>query len=379
MTRVYLIRHAQSEGNLFARSQGCYNAPVSPRGMEQIAVLEKRFLTIPVDAVYASDLIRTQITAQAVASPKGLPVQIEPQFRELNMGFLENLPVGEFFCHPSGQGEAFHNFSRQWAPEGGETFQQVADRSLSAFFRIANRHPGETVCIFTHGTLLHCLQSALRGKHPENYHEGEGCENTGVSCYEVDGGKFRILFENDASHLPYELTHQSERRVLAPDGKFHFPFFRPMTLDTETAASEYLEARKDAWIELYGSLLDFDGEGYLSEARDEAAWDPRALTRILYKEESVGILQLATLKGAQEGIGHIPFLYLKPGWRSKGLGRQALGQALYTYRDMGRKCLQLQCAPENTGAQRFYRRYGFVSVGEVPGVKGFLDLLQRDI
>ena len=73
MTRVYLIRHAQSEGNLFARSQGCYNAPVSPRGMEQIAVLEKRFLTIPVDAVYASDLIRRQWPAPRVCLFRSSP------------------------------------------------------------------------------------------------------------------------------------------------------------------------------------------------------------------------------------------------------------------------------------------------------------------
>ena len=377
MTRVFLIRHAQSEGNMFFRSQGCYNAPVSPRGMEQIALLEKRFAPIPVDAVYASDLVRTQITARAVADPKGLPIRIEPQFRELNMGIFENLPVAEFFFHPSGQGAIFREYSRRWDPQGGETFRQVADRSLAAFFRIANQHPGKTVCIFTHGTLLHCFQAALRGKHPEDYHEPEGCENTGVSCYEVEGDRFRILFENDASHLPFALTREGQpRSTRDSDGIPYFASFQPMALDTKEAADEYRDARQDVWVTLYGSLAGFDGNAYLEEAR---AWDSRSLARILFREEPVGILQLATLRGVREGIGHIPFLYLKPAFRRKGLGGQALGQALYTYRDMGRKCLQLQCAPENLPAQRFYRRYGFVPVGKVPGVRGSLDLLQRDI
>ena len=378
MTRVCLIRHAQSEGNFFGRSQGCYNAPVTPRGIEQIAALKQRFLSIPVDAVYASDLVRTQITARAVAEPKGLPVHIEPQFRELNMGVFENLPIGEFFSHPSGQGEAFQAFSRAWAPEGGETFHALSMRALEAFFRTANRHPGQTICIFTHGTLLRCLQAALRGKHPQDCPELDGCDNTGVSCYEVEEDRFRILFENDASHLPRALSHAGERRVLSPAGRPYFVTFQPMVLDTEAAASEYLAARKDVWTGLYGSLIGFDGAGYLAEARDAATWDLRSLSRVLYQGEPVGLLQLATLRGVREGIGHIPFLYLKPGWRRKGIGGQMLGQALYTYRDMGRKCLQLQCAPEND-AQRFYRRYGFVPIGQVPGVKGPLDLLQREI
>jgi bisphosphoglycerate-dependent phosphoglycerate mutase len=56
MTKIYLIRHAEAEGNLYRRAQGQYDSLITPRGELQIAALERRFEPIGVDAVYASDL-----------------------------------------------------------------------------------------------------------------------------------------------------------------------------------------------------------------------------------------------------------------------------------------------------------------------------------
>ena len=46
---------------------------------------------------------------------------------------------------------------------------------------------------------------------------------------------------------------------------------------------------------------------------------------------------------------------------------------------MGRRCLRLRCAPDNAPAQRFYRRYGFYCIGEAPGSRAPVDLLEKKI
>ena len=94
MTTIYLIRHAEAEGNVFRRLHGQYDSIVTPNGMKQIAALEKRFEAIDVDAVYASDLTRTCTTAGAVYKPKYLPLHKEPRFRELACGVWEDQPFG---------------------------------------------------------------------------------------------------------------------------------------------------------------------------------------------------------------------------------------------------------------------------------------------
>ena len=53
MTTIYLIRHAEAEGNVFRRIHGQYDSCVTPNGRRQIAALAQRFAGIPVDAVYA--------------------------------------------------------------------------------------------------------------------------------------------------------------------------------------------------------------------------------------------------------------------------------------------------------------------------------------
>ena len=43
MTTIYLIRHAEAEGNLYRRAHGWYNSTITDRGYRQIAALAKRF------------------------------------------------------------------------------------------------------------------------------------------------------------------------------------------------------------------------------------------------------------------------------------------------------------------------------------------------
>ena len=86
MTRIYLVRHAEAEGNLYRIAQGQYNSILTDRGWRQVEALRRRFADIRIDAVYASDLYRTQITARAIWLPKALPLHLEPSFREILPG-----------------------------------------------------------------------------------------------------------------------------------------------------------------------------------------------------------------------------------------------------------------------------------------------------
>ena len=76
MTTIYLVRHAEAEGNLYRIAHGHYNSCITDdRGCRQIRALAERFRDVPVDAVYASDLIRTRTTvhlsAQGTAAASG--------------------------------------------------------------------------------------------------------------------------------------------------------------------------------------------------------------------------------------------------------------------------------------------------------------------
>ena len=66
MTQIFLVRHGQSEGNLFRRVQGQTDVELTADGRAQLPYLTKRFAETPLAAVYTSPLRRAEETAAAI-------------------------------------------------------------------------------------------------------------------------------------------------------------------------------------------------------------------------------------------------------------------------------------------------------------------------
>ena len=94
MTTVYLIRHAEAEGNLYRRVHGWYDSLITENGYRQIAALRGRFADVPIDAVYSSDLFRTMTTAGAIYKRRGLELHTDPGLREIGGGVWEDKTWG---------------------------------------------------------------------------------------------------------------------------------------------------------------------------------------------------------------------------------------------------------------------------------------------
>lgn len=380
MTRLYIIRHAEAEGNLYRRIQGWYDSLITERGYRQIAALEHRFADIAIDAVYSSDLFRTKTTAAAIYGPKGLPLKLEPNLREIHLGVWEDRCWGDV-AHADPEGmRAFNSSSGQWSVEDGETFQEVGSRITSTVLNIAAENPDKTVAIFSHGMAIRALQGTLMGLRPEQWGTLGHGDNTCVTYVEVEDGEARIQWRNDNSHLPEEISTLAKQSWWkAGSGAREDTNLRYEILDMEHDSKVYYEARKEAWLSIHGTIHNFDGDGFVREALEQWRHDKRAVTCAYLWDKPVGLIQLDTLRYADEGVGYIPFYYMNPAYRKNGLGVQLLGQAISTYRPLGRSRLRLRCAPDNYVAQRFYTRYGFVKVGEAQGTRVPLDLLEKPI
>ena len=137
VTTVYLVRHAEAEGNLYRIAHGQYNGLITDRGYQQLHVLKKRFDDVHIDAVYSSDLFRARTTARAVYEPKGLELHLEPAFREIHMGCWEGRPWQELNTAYEEQMFYFNRQLDKFHVEGSETAQQVLDRYIPALKRVA--------------------------------------------------------------------------------------------------------------------------------------------------------------------------------------------------------------------------------------------------
>lgn len=367
MVELYLIRHAEAEGNLYRRMHGQYDSGVTELGRRQIDALGRRFRDISLNAVYASDLSRAMETAAVLCRQKGLPLYTDRRLREIHVGIWEDRPFGDAAAEYPEEASLFHRTPEKWRLEGAETYQTVGDRAEAAIRAIAAAHPTGRVAVVAHSFVIGTL---LRRLFP-NYAEplGRGA-NTAVSLLTCENGQFLLVYSHNIDHLSENLLRPH------PYPSSRDMWIRPMAPD---AVEEYIRYRRDAWQVVYGGLEGFDGSGFWLDAQRTIGSDPAAMTVGYLEGKPVGMIQLSPDRDAERGVGYIPFLYLREAYRHQGLGIQLIGHAVSFYRKLGRDKLQLSVAPANQNALGFYDKFGFRQVNRHRGRFGHLLLMEKNI
>ncbi len=161
MTTVYLARHGESDWNAEGRWQGNADRPLTDRGRRQAEELAGRLASVPLDAVYSSDLRRARDTAEAVAAGQGLEVQALPALREVDVGSWSGLSRPEVE-------ERFPEAFSRWRDGGqgwedGETYERMTERVVAAVLEIAAAHPDGAVLVVAHGGPIRALHAVALG------------------------------------------------------------------------------------------------------------------------------------------------------------------------------------------------------------------------
>ena len=131
MTKIYLIRHAQSLGNVNVLSGNGFlpktefGSPLSELGKQQAKQLVSNLAELPFSAIYSSHLHRALDTIKETAEEKNLAVNIIEDLREIE--------------------------------EDHETNDQALCRFLSILTLIGKKHKDEIVLVISHGVLLKLL------------------------------------------------------------------------------------------------------------------------------------------------------------------------------------------------------------------------------
>ena len=314
MTRIYLVRHAEAEGNAYRRIHGQYDSRITPNGLRQVDALRARFQDIPIDACYASDLNRTCVTARSVYLPKGLELRRDRRFREVDLGRWEDIPFGWLERFEPERMTQFNKEPQLWSVKDSETFPEYTQRFLTALREAAEENDGKTIAVFTHGCVLRGVQYLLGGNEWPPY-----CDNTAVSLLGYENGAFRIEYLNDSSHLSDELSTFARQK----------------------------------WWRTGGDRRDFN---MLFETEGETSY-------AVLRDRRVGHIRVSG-RDCEKGELHIEDIFLEESHRGRALGAQLLGQAVSLARKMGCGTLAAAVPDEMRRALHFFEHQGFLSQRE---------------
>ncbi|MGY1993308.1 histidine phosphatase family protein [Mycolicibacterium fortuitum] len=94
--RITFIRHGESTANAANVADSSAPGPVlTEKGQQQARDIVKVLGDNNYDAIYASTMVRTQLTAAPMAQYLGLPIQVVPGLQEIEAGIYEGTPESD--------------------------------------------------------------------------------------------------------------------------------------------------------------------------------------------------------------------------------------------------------------------------------------------
>ncbi len=191
---LYIVRHGESLANVDNIFGGDY--PLSPTGQLQAAALATQLAGIHFDAIFTSDLVRTQQTVAQIANEQALQITTLAALRERHYGDFENKSIKDLSDELRAQlrqsqdlSEDEHWFSEY--PPKAETNDAAATRFITKLREISIAWPGKTVLIGSHGNLLRILLAKLGYASFKQLPSGS-IANTAIVKLHSDGVDFFI-------------------------------------------------------------------------------------------------------------------------------------------------------------------------------------------
>ncbi|KHL10586.1 putative phosphoglycerate mutase [Mumia flava] len=191
--RLLLIRHGQTTNNVSgALDTAIPGAELTPLGQAQAQAVPEALADVPVAGIYASRLVRTQMTAAPLASVRRLDVVVRPGLEEISAGELE------LRRDPDAR-QAYIDTLAAWmtgdlghAMPGGPDGHHFLGRYAEAIDAVVGAHDDDaTVAVVSHGAAIRVFSAIAAGIDVERA-DGMPLLNTGMATLRTDGSRWSL-------------------------------------------------------------------------------------------------------------------------------------------------------------------------------------------
>ena len=205
-TVIYLIRHAEAEGNKHRKFHGASDSDLTLNGMLQAKKASEALMSLGIEKIYASDLKRAYKTASMFSEMSGIKITISKALREIDGGLWENKTWKALEDIFPEEYDTWENMPHMHRMPEGESMEALQKRAYEEFERIALMDPGKTIAVFTHGTFIRVLLCKLLGRPFDQLINVKWHENTAISKIIYDNEQFSIEFEGSYEHLDLSMA-----------------------------------------------------------------------------------------------------------------------------------------------------------------------------
>jgi len=197
---VYLIRHGQTEFNKLKIVQGSgVDSSLNEVGMLQAKKFHAVYRGVPFGKIFVSNLKRTFETAKPFIDMQISYEKME-ELNEISWGIYEGKPSSKEMH------KVYQKLNKNWDNgnfderlEGGESAQELMDR-LQVAVDIFKFETAKDLLVVCHGRAMRCLVCMLQNDSIKNMSKVEHF-NTGLYKFRYENDRFKLILQNDTSHL----------------------------------------------------------------------------------------------------------------------------------------------------------------------------------
>ncbi len=202
-TKIYLIRHTQTTGNIEKRLMGRTDFEITPEGQKYIEKLTDRLKNIKFDKAYSSTSERAIKTIEPIAKLQGIEIEKTDKLCEMNFGIYDGWKWEDVDKVNPKIKQTQNDINEIAGIPGQESTEEVANRMYKYIRAVAIDNEGKVILMASHGVAIEAfIRKIQHEKFSENKEENSQ-KNTAVNIIEYDKekDKFKVVLLNDLSHL----------------------------------------------------------------------------------------------------------------------------------------------------------------------------------
>jgi broad specificity phosphatase PhoE len=169
-TKIYIVRHGQSVGNLTRTILGHTDLDLTELGREQAKACAEFLSDIKFDKIYSSDLKRALSTAKPHADMRNMPIVKAPELRELYFGDWDGVAVASVADTKEFREDWKAGFGTFVAPNG-ESVENLAVRVYNFILNAAKENEGETLLFVFHAAAIRSFWGKIAQINPRELGE----------------------------------------------------------------------------------------------------------------------------------------------------------------------------------------------------------------
>jgi len=203
MTRLYLVRHGETEWNKVSKIQGRTDIELSDEGIKQAKQLAKRLTGEDINFIYSSSLKRALRTAEIIADYKRCGIIKSENYHEICLGPWEGMTINEIQERYREHFRAYREDPANFNLPGAETFLNLTERTYNSIIKIVSKHKGKNILLVSHGTAIKAAIIKILGIDIINYTKFK-IDNASISIigFPEDIPEKPVVFcLNDTNHL----------------------------------------------------------------------------------------------------------------------------------------------------------------------------------